>query len=136
MPNRRISELPEATSLTGSEILPITQNGLTKRANPNLIIALVTLESLGAASETHASSHGPSGSDPIAELDYAQLPAADTLTDQDIIPGLQDGLAVKITLADIMTAVSTALQGRLLPDPGNLPDGTLMQVIDGEWVTL
>lgn len=33
-------------------------------------------------------------------------------------------------------ALQTAIAGRLLPDPATLPNGAMVQVVDGEWVLI
>lgn len=45
--SKRITELPFAAPLTGNEVLPVVQDGVTKQATPAQIASLATAESVG-----------------------------------------------------------------------------------------
>ena len=45
--SKRITELPFATPLSGNEVFPIVQDGVTKQATPTQVVAIVTAESVG-----------------------------------------------------------------------------------------
>ncbi|MBK8638033.1 MAG: hypothetical protein IPN92_06985 [Chromatiaceae bacterium] len=71
----------------------------------------------------------------LADLVAAELiPPAELLAEL-LVPYLEARDAAVAAAAET-AALLTATQERLLPDPATLPDGAMVQVINGQWVLL
>lgn len=74
--SKRITELPFATPLTGNEVIPVVQGGVTKQTTPQQIVGFVTKETVGLDKVQNLAPNEMPISDPVqAAID--QLAAKD-----------------------------------------------------------
>lgn len=67
-------------------------------------------------------------------LGVAAIPSADLLV--ELMTPYWEARDEAVQAAMMTQSLLESAEARLLPDPTELPDGTLVQVLDGQWVTL
>lgn len=76
MANKKISQLPLATGVTGADLLPIVQGGATKRVAYSTLAVAGSTGPTGSAGQSITGPTGPQGAGEVYQSDTAPAVAA------------------------------------------------------------
>ena len=118
----KISQLPDASNVTATDLVPIVQNGVTKKvATP--IIRKYVVDSLGSAAKASISDFEPSGS--VLEVDLKSQERAD---EQNKRIDRIEVAAYLLRNNKVFKAYRT--KALMLADVANIPVNSLVQVVN------
>lgn len=118
----KISELPEASNVTATDVFPVVQNSVTKKVTAPIIRKYV-VDSLGSAAKASTSDFEPSGS--VLEVDLKSQARAD---EQNKRIDRIEVAAYLLRNNKVFKAYRT--KALMLADVANIPANSLIQVVN------